>query len=50
MLQFSFPNDKVVVASLTAMGIFDPELFPPALKDLLELPNIVACGQNIGVD
>lgn len=50
LLQVSIPSFPVGVFHLTAMGVDSPESFPRALKELLELPNLCACGVQTGGD
>ena len=49
-LQLSFPNHKVSVVHLSKLSIFTPATFPPTLKNLLELENLLFCGRNVSID
>jgi len=51
ILQLSLDNVNPCVFNLHLMGVSDnARPFPSNLKDLLQSPNIVACGVNIGID
>jgi hypothetical protein len=52
-VQISFPkeiDEKVRVLNFTAMGVFTPDNFPNAVKQLLELPKIMLVGVNVSGD
>jgi len=47
LLQLAFPDAPVAVINLSIMKVEQHEDFPNELKQLLELPCIVACGRLI---
>lgn len=50
LLQVSLPGQPVGVFHLSAMGVSDESNFPDMLKKLLQLPQLRACGVQIGGD
>ena len=48
LLQLSFPKDRALVVNLSKIKAATE--FPPKLKALLQLPNVIACGRSIGGD
>ena len=45
ILQLYFPNQKVTVMHLSKLNVFLPATFPPSMKNLIEIENLLFVGE-----